>query len=171
MSRHRASNPVHRGADNCLPTTHLALGRRDIFQYVRLQSIQGCLITGPLKLLCKVMKRKVDTLSHGLPFHHVMPSRGFVALLCAACRTLVDTSASIQRVCLSFRVPPGQLLIVYSTAQPCWASLCREQSIAVLHVVWFCTCPLSSNAADVVCKRKPPQKKKKTSRRSQATAL
>ena len=93
----------------------------------------------------------------------VMPSRRFVALLCAACRTLVDSSASIQRVCLSFRVPPGQLLIVYSTAQPCWASLCREQSIAVLHVVWFCTCPLSSNAADVVCKRKaPPNQKKKT---------
>ena len=85
-----------------------------------------------------------------------MPSRGFVALLCAACRTLVDTSASIQHVCLLFRVPPGQLLIVYSTAQPCWASLCREQSIAVLHVVWFCTCPLSSTGADVVVSGPPP---------------
>ena len=79
-----------------------------------------------------------------------MPSRGFVALLCAACRTLVDTSASIQHVCLLFRVPPGQLLIVYSTAQPCWASLSREQSIAVLHVVWFCTCPLSSTGAELL---------------------
>ena len=65
-----------------------------------------------------------------------------------------------------FGVPPGQLPIVYSTAQPCWASLCREQSIAVLHVVWFCTCPLSSNAADVVCKRKPPPKKKKKKKKN-----
>ena len=65
-----------------------------------------------------------------------------------------------------FGVPPGQLPIVYSTAQPCWASLCREQSIAVLHVVWFCTCPLSSNAADVVCKRKPPTKKKKKKKKA-----
>ena len=65
-----------------------------------------------------------------------------------------------------FGVPPGQLPIVYSTAQPCWASLCREQSIAVLHVVWFCTCPLSSTGADVVVSGSPsppkPKKKKKS---------
>ena len=50
-----------------------------------------------------------------------------------------------------------------------WASLCREQRIAVLHVVWSCTCPLSSTGADVVVNGSPPHshgvhpKKKKKS--------
>ena len=55
----------------------------------------------------------------------------------------------------------------HSEAQPCLASLCREQSIAVLHVVWFCTCPLSSTGADVVVSGSPPPKKKKKKKEAQ----
>ena len=85
-----------------------------------------------------------------------------------------DTSASIQNVCLLFRVPPGQLLIVYSTAQPCWASLCREQSIAVLHVVWFLHVPIVLDWGRRCCKPDPPPPpppplKKKTNKRTVAS--
>ena len=83
-----------------------------------------------------------------------MPSRGCVALLCAEHWLTLLPSFSVCVCCFAYHQASYCLCI--PSPNRVWASLCREQRIAVLHVVWSCTCPLSSTGADVVVNGSPP---------------